>query len=86
MRILFTYLLVLFNAFVFAQDPHFTQFYAAPLTVNPGYAGFFENGSMRVISNYRRQWLSQFSYINTTTVQLDGKFGNENEDKKNQFC
>lgn len=55
-----------------AQDPHFTQFYSAPLTVNPAYAGHFD-GSLRVISNYRQQWISSIDPLNTTSVQIDGK-------------
>jgi len=37
-----------------AQDPQFTQFYAAPLYVNPAFAG--STGDGRLIANYRNQW------------------------------
>lgn len=40
---------------VFAQDKHFTQFYAAPLTLNPALSGNFE-GKYRVGMIYRDQW------------------------------
>lgn len=40
-----------------AQDQHFTQFYAAPLTLNPALTGAFE-GKYRVASIYRDQWRS----------------------------
>jgi len=36
------------------QDPHFTQFYANPLYLNPAFAGV--NICPRVILNYRDQW------------------------------
>ena len=41
--------------FVSAQDKHFTQFYATPLTLNPALTGAF-NGSYRVGGTYRDQW------------------------------
>jgi type IX secretion system PorP/SprF family membrane protein len=39
----------------FAQDKHFTQFYAAPLTLNPALTGALE-GKYRVGAIYRDQW------------------------------
>ena len=38
-----------------AQDKHFTQFYATPLTLNPALTGAFE-GRYRVATIYRDQW------------------------------
>lgn len=38
-----------------AQDQQFTQFYAAPLTLNPALTGAFE-GKYRVATIYRDQW------------------------------
>ncbi|HAE13453.1 MAG: PorP/SprF family type IX secretion system membrane protein [Chitinophagales bacterium] len=38
-----------------AQDVHFSQFYAAPLLVNPAQTGNF-SGTARVGANYRDQW------------------------------
>ena len=37
-----------------AQDPHFSQFYANPMYLNPAYAG--SNFCPRWIMNYRNQW------------------------------
>ena len=39
------------------QDVHFSQFFAAPLLVNPANTGNF-NGSVRLGLNYRDQWSS----------------------------
>lgn len=54
-------IILLFIAFIAAtsviqaQDTHFTQFYAAPLTLNPALTGAFE-GKYRVGTIYRDQW------------------------------
>lgn len=39
-----------------AQGPQFSQFYAAPLTLSPSFAGS-THGS-RMVMNYRNQWPS----------------------------
>lgn len=38
-----------------AQDPHFSQFFASPLTLNPALTGKF-SGTYRITGNYRNQW------------------------------
>jgi type IX secretion system PorP/SprF family membrane protein len=38
-----------------AQDIHFTQFYTAPLTLNPSFTGNY-NGDYRVMNTFRSQW------------------------------
>jgi len=38
-----------------AQDPHFSQFYEAPLLLNPARAGFI-NGTFQLNGIYRSQW------------------------------
>lgn len=40
---------------VHAQDPHFSQFYEAPLLLNPARAGFI-NGTYQLTGIYRSQW------------------------------
>jgi len=40
-----------------APDPRFSQFYAAPLQLNPAMNGVFD-GSWRAVVNYRDQWSS----------------------------
>ncbi|MEO6038919.1 MAG: PorP/SprF family type IX secretion system membrane protein, partial [Saprospiraceae bacterium] len=53
--LLFAFFLILLHQFAAAQDKHFTQFYAAPLTLNPALTGAFE-GRYRVSIIYRDQW------------------------------
>lgn len=40
---------------VFAQDPHLSQFYMSPLTLNPALTGAF-NGNYRLTGLFRSQW------------------------------
>lgn len=42
---------------LFAQDIHFSQFFAAPMNYNPALAGQFD-GDFRAIGNQRTQWRS----------------------------
>jgi type IX secretion system PorP/SprF family membrane protein len=53
-----------------AQDPHFTQFFASPLTLNPAFTGLF-SGDVRVAANYRNQWSSISTPFVTGTVSGD---------------
>ena len=51
---LFLVFILLLGERVTAQDPQFSQFYAAPLYLNPAFAGSSQQG--RVGLNYRNQW------------------------------
>ncbi len=74
MRRFFTLLFsCLFFANTHAQDIHFSQFYAAPLNLNPALTGAF-NGNLRGILNYRNQWNS-FAPFNTFAASVDMNFG-----------
>lgn len=54
---------------VTAQDPQFSQFYAAPLYLNPALAG--ATGQARVGLNYRNQWPSLEANFTTMSVYGD---------------
>lgn len=56
-KYLLTSALVFISLLGLAQDKHFSQFYAAPLTVNPAMTGLFD-GRYRGTVNYRSQWNS----------------------------
>lgn len=54
------YLIIFFLlpiSYAFAQDMHFSQFFATPLHINPANAGNFK-GTYRAGLNYRNQWSS----------------------------
>lgn len=53
-----------------AQDPHFSQFFASPLTLNPALTGKFD-GTFRVAGNYRNQWPAFNNVYTTSTISLD---------------
>ncbi|MBR9921961.1 MAG: type IX secretion system membrane protein PorP/SprF [Bacteroidetes bacterium] len=58
MRSIFTLIALCFFGFLAeAQDPHYAQFYAAPLQTNPAMTGV-HSGRFRVALNYRDQWSS----------------------------
>jgi len=51
-------------------DPHFSQFYAYPLWLNPGMAGVMD-GSYRVTGVYRNQWSNVMTPFNTAGISVD---------------
>jgi type IX secretion system PorP/SprF family membrane protein len=53
-----------------AQDPHFSQFFASPLTLNPAFTGKID-GDYRLAGNYRNQWPTINRAYNTTTFSAD---------------
>ncbi|MDT4844043.1 hypothetical protein D3C71_28310 [compost metagenome] len=55
-----------------AQDVHFTQFNASPLTINPAFTGAFQ-GEYRVSAVYRDQWRSALgnAAFKTYAVSVD---------------
>jgi type IX secretion system PorP/SprF family membrane protein len=62
--------LLLFGFFANAQDPHFSQFFASPLTLNPALTGKFD-GTLRVAGNYRNQWPAFNNVYTTYTLSVD---------------
>src|SRR5664279_1851683 len=62
--------LLLMSFFANAQDPHFSQFFASPLTLNPALTGKFD-GTLRVAGNYRNQWPAFNNVYTTSTLSVD---------------
>ncbi len=56
--------------FIKAQDPHFSQFFSSPLTLNPALTGKFD-GTLRVAGNYRNQWPAFNNVFTTSTLSVD---------------
>lgn len=61
---------LLLTFLVEAQDPHFSQFFASPLTLNPAFTGKFD-GLWRVAVNHRDQWPSIPKAYVTTSGSVD---------------
>jgi type IX secretion system PorP/SprF family membrane protein len=53
-----------------AQDIHFSQYYSAPLILNPANSGNF-NGNWRLINNYREQGNDNYDPYKTAAVAID---------------
>ncbi len=81
-RYLVLLLILIMGGSIFGQDPHFSQYFTSPLTLNPAYTGFFE-GPHRLAVNYRNQWLGAGEPFSTGTISfesrlLKGKLANKN--------
>src|SRR3974390_955108 len=72
-KLLLSFILLLpffyFEETVLAQDPHFTQFYANPIYLNPAFAG--SHRCPRVVFNYRNQWPNITGTFVTTSFSYD---------------
>ncbi len=53
-----------------AQDPHFSQYFTSPLTLNPANTGNFE-GPSRIALNFRNQWQGVGDPFITGTASFD---------------
>lgn len=63
-----------FGGALWAQDRHFSQFYASPLTMNPALTGAF-TGNFRLAGIYRDQWRAAIERPFTTlSTALDFRF------------
>jgi type IX secretion system PorP/SprF family membrane protein len=74
-------ILVLMQQLCAGQDPHYSQYYASPATVNPATTGFF-SGDARITALYRQQWPQYGSPFITGTASFEmkpGKFKNSDE-------
>lgn len=55
------------------QDLHFSQYFNAPLLVNPANTGFNPDYSFRVGGNYRSQWANLGTPYNTMSIWGDAR-------------
>lgn len=56
----------------FAQDPHFSQYYASQSMVNPASTGMF-TGDMKISALYRQQWPQYGNAFVTGTMAIEWK-------------
>lgn len=70
---LLTLILLVFGSMgIYAQDIHFSQYYASPLTLNPALTGKF-NGQYRIGGIYRSQWAPAGTPLfMTPAISVDG--------------
>ncbi len=73
-RKLFIYMVIMLvvKGDLLAQDPHFSQFYANPMYINPAFAGSSNHG--RIVSNARNQWSSIAGTFTTISASYDEHF------------
>ncbi len=69
-RLLIILCVFFYTGSISAQDPHFSQFFSSPLTLNPAFTGKF-NGVLRAAGNYRNQWPSINRAYQTATASAD---------------
>lgn len=55
---------------LYAQDPHFSQYFSSPLSFNPAFTGYFE-GTGRLAGNIRNQWANISDPYTTGTLSFD---------------
>ncbi len=60
-----------------AQDAHLSQFWAAPVLLNPSYTGNQDQGDIRVTGQVRNQWNSVTNKLTTTTLSVDRPLPNK---------
>jgi type IX secretion system PorP/SprF family membrane protein len=64
-----TLVFLFFGSLAQAQDPEFSQYYAAPLYLNPAFAG--TSVDHRFIANYRNQWPNISQAFETYALSYD---------------
>lgn len=68
-KILFLLIFCCYTLVSFSQDFHFSQYWGAPLQLNPALTGLFSK-NVRVNANYRNQWI-QLNSLSTYAVSVD---------------
>ena len=69
-KIIFVFISLLMLEKLTAQDPHFSQFFSSPLTLNPAFTGKFD-GNYRISGDYRNQWPTINNAFTTATASVD---------------
>lgn len=72
----FTILFIWISTMALAQDPEFSQYYSAPLYLNPAFSG--TGSDHRLIANYRNQWPNVSNGFVTYSFSYDYNLENVN--------
>lgn len=73
MRVFWLLMAFFFSLNLKGQDIHFSQYYNSPLTLNPGFTGWYE-GDFRVANTYRSQWSRLDPGYITNAFSFDKQF------------
>jgi type IX secretion system PorP/SprF family membrane protein len=73
MKIVFLLLTTVLVRYGYAQDLHFSQYFNAPMLVNPANTGFNPDYDFRVGGNYRNQWANVGTPYRTMSIWGDTK-------------
>lgn len=68
-----------------AQDPHFSQYFASPLTQNPAHTGNYDYPS-RLAMNFRSQWQGIGQPFLTGTASFDAQLFREKMGERNKLA
>jgi len=63
-----------------AQDPHYSQYFHAPLSLNPSFTGYYD-GEHRLATNFRNQWLGAGEPFTNATIGFDTRLMRAKLDK-----
>src|SRR5215216_1092358 len=75
-KVTLTIIVLVISFATYAQDPEFSQYYAAPLSLNPAFSGTASDH--RFISNYRNQWPNITNGFVTYALSYDYNMENLN--------
>ncbi len=75
-KYIFSILFIGWTSIAYAQDLHFSQFYASPLYLSPSLAGATDGG--RLVMNHRNQWPGISKAFTTSAISLDNFFSKFN--------
>lgn len=70
--VLYIALMLIVKGDLFAQDPHFSQFFANPVYANPAFAGSTNHG--RAVINARNQWTSIAGTFTSISAAYDENY------------
>lgn len=69
----------------YAQDPHFSQYHASPLTLSPAMTGYMQS-DYRIAANFRTQYWSVGSNFSTGTFSYESKINSSTSNGNDGFA